>query len=460
MKINVIAALTMIGALWLQPLNAENSKENVIPIVGNTYINTAKSNGAHQGNRVSTFRGERRNRGAYIDNNSGLVLKDAANLSATSYIYVRKGETPDIWIDANGTGKLKVVVGNKKKTFTLSTNGSAIAKQDGATSNKTAGQLHFGKVKIKKDGYLRLDFQSVGTGNDIHVENIVMKGTNEAPIFLKREYNTYFGLRGPSCHLNYSPSYNGEAEWAIISVCVPHEYDKEGSYYMALGFDGGYFGFQNNSKDRRQVLFSVWNAGEGNDDPNAVHKAQQTTVVAKGEGVTARDFGGEGSGKQSFRLVNWQADSTYTFLLNARKVKEGYTDFSAWFYDSGAKQWLYLSTLRRPNTHTLLRGLHSFLENFDPDQGNKTRKAYYFNGWVKPVNGDWLPITKARLTNDDTGNRGQRLDFMGATDGDRFFLMNGGYFDRPREINRRLEITDHGMQKPQLRLQDFSVPEK
>lgn len=457
MKIKEIVALALMSALWVLPLWADNHKETVIPIVGNTYINAP----AGQNNPDGAAKGHRgrhdRNHGAFIDNKSGLWLKDATDMCATSYIYVRKGEQPDIWLDARGKGQLQITVGKKSKKFNVSNVEGSKADGNGGNTEKEGRLLHFGKVKTKADGYLRIELQSVGSDNDICVENIVMKNMEEAPIFLKREYNTYFGLRGPSCHLNYSPSYKGEAEWAILSVKVPKEFDKEGSYYMALGFNGGYFGMQNNGRGRRQVLFSVWNAGEENDDPDAVHKAQQTIVVSKGEGVTAQNFGGEGSGKQSFRQVNWVADSTYTFLLNARKVKEGYTDFSAWFYDSVNRQWLYMSTLRRPNTNTLLKGLHSFLENFDPRQGDKTRKAYYFNGWVKPQNADWQPITKAYLTNDDTGNRGQRLDFSGAAEGGCFYLMNGGYFNRPWEIDRHLQINGHGMQKPQIRLQDFTV---
>lgn len=431
MNFKGIVALAMLGAVCLLPLSAENKKEVVIPVVGNTYVNVPLRD-----------RGEN---DTHIDGKTGLCLRDGKDQVATSYIYVCKNEQPDIWIDVKGKGKLQMCVGKKKKTFTV--------------GEKANGRLYFGKVKTKVDGYLRLYFQAKGEGNNIQVENIVMNGLAKEPIFLKRSYNTYFGLRGPSCHLNYNPSYKGEADWALISVCVPREFDKEGSYYMALGFDGGYFGFQNNGRGYRQVLFSVWNSGETNDDPNAVHRAQQTIVVNKGEGVTARNFGGEGSGKQSFVQVNWQPDSVYTFLLNARKVKEGYTDFSGWFYDSVADRWLYLSTLRRPNTNNLLRGLHSFLENFDPNQGDKTRKAYYFNGWVKPVGGDWLPITKAYLTNDDTGNRGKRLDFYGSTEGERFYLTNGGYFDRPENIERRLEIDGHGMKKPQIDLQQFTVSE-
>ena len=76
---------------------------------------------------------------------------------------------------------------------------------------------------------------------------------------------------------------------------------------------------------------------------------------------------------------------------------------SAWFYDTIGAKWIFLATLRRPNCTDLICGLHSFLENFNPEQGDKTRKAYYSNVWIKPKNDNWKPVVEARLTNDLTG---------------------------------------------------------
>lgn len=413
---------------------AQQSSEYVVPVVGNTYV-------SYNGGENATQTGHRMGVNIGLMEKRGLTLNDNTNEVGTSYIYVCKDERPDIYIDVQGKGKLHVTSGDLNQTFNIDA--------------QSAHPLHLGEILTSADGYLRICFRSVGQGNDILVKNIIIRNTASPPIFLKADFNTYFGLRGPSCHLNYSPSFKGEAEWALISVCVPKAYDQEGSYYMALGFNGGYFGFQNNRKGYRQVLFSVWNAGEDNDDPNAVHHSRQTQVIDKGEGVTARDFGGEGSGKQSFLKLDWLPDSTYTFLLHARRAGYDATDFSAWFYDCVSRRWLYISTLRRPNTRTLLTGLHSFLENFDPRQGDKTRKAYYFDGWAKPAGADWIPLSRAYLTNDDTGNRGQRLDFLGSAEGDRFFLMNGGYFNRPLRIEHNLLLSGQSAAKPAIDLNDF-----
>ena len=295
---------------------------------------------------------------------------------------------------------------------------------------------------------MRVQYRLLQSAAAVSMQSLVVDNVEESPVFLKEGTNTYFGLRGPSCHLNYFlPRRGAEVDWATISVTVPEESDQRGSYYMALGFSGGYFGFQNNSQDRRNVLFSVWNT-QDSDDPKAVADNHKVQVISHGEGVTAQDFGHEGSGKQSFINVGWQAGHTYQFLLHASRVDSSTVDYSAWMYDSVKEAWIYLSTLRRPNTKVLLTGLHSFLENFDPLQGNKTRKAYYHNGWAHRTDGEWVPMRRAFLTSDSTGNSGRRLDFNGGVEEGMFFLTNGGYFDRSQEIERALSVDEETVGEP------------
>ncbi|MBR3733105.1 MAG: DUF3472 domain-containing protein, partial [Bacteroidaceae bacterium] len=99
--------------------------------------------------------------------------------------------------------------------------------------------------------------------------------------------------------------------------------------------------------------------------------------------------------------------------------------------------------------------LHSFLENFDPRQGDKTRKAYYHDVWVRATDGEWKPVRMAYLTSDDTGNKGKRLDVMGGAEGNRFFLTNGGYFDRPEKITRELMVENIDTIPPSIDLNQF-----
>ena len=393
-----------------------------VPLYNNTYIN-----GHHNESNANI-------------NKDGLTFNEQTDNSATTYVYFTEKQRPQISLVAKGHGTVLVSVYGKEKKININ------------SSEFKAYKLI--NLKPVKDGYVSFTYNLISQSEKITIKSLSVTDT-EKPIFLNEEFNNHFGLRGPSCHLAYDIDYGqNEVEWAMIDVCVPADYDKISSYYMALGFSGGYFGFQNNSAKRRQVLFSVWNSVD-DDNPNNVSQEHRTQVIARGEGVTAQDFGHEGSGKQTFISVDWQPGKTYKFLLNAQKSSSSTTDFSAWFYDSVNDKWIFMATLRRPDTKIKIKGLHSFLENFSPRQGDKTRKAYYFNAWYKPVGKDWQYISKAKLTNDITGSKGIRLDFNGGTENDKFFLTNGGYFDRPLKIERNLKLSSQTPQKPNIDLNKF-----
>ncbi|MGN1236710.1 MAG: DUF3472 domain-containing protein [Bacteroidaceae bacterium] len=393
-----------------------------VPLYNNTYINGPRNNSKTNINK------------------EGLTFNENTDKSATTYVYFTGDQRPRISLVAKGRGTVLVSVYGKEKKIAINSNDYKAYKLI--------------DLKPVKDGYVSFTYKLISQSENISIKSLSVSDKKK-PIFLSEDFNNHFGLRGPSCHLAYDIDYRqDEIEWAVIDVCVPAEYDKIGSYYMALGFSGGYFGFQNNSPTHRQVLFSVWNSVD-DDNPDNVGEQHRTKVIAHGQGVTAQDFGHEGSGKQTFISVDWQPGKTYKFLRNAQKSSPTTTDYSAWFYDSVNDNWIFMATLRRPDTKTRIVGLHSFLENFSPRQGDKTRKAYYFNAWYKPVGKDWQYISKAKLTNDLTGSKGIRLDFNGGTETDKFFLTNGGYFDRPLEIERNLKLNSQIAQKPNLDLNKF-----
>lgn len=49
-----------------------------------------------------------------------------------------------------------------------------------------------------------------------------------------------------------------EIDYFYSELRVPKGLDTEGSYFMANGFNVGYFGMQVNSPTERRFLFSVW----------------------------------------------------------------------------------------------------------------------------------------------------------------------------------------------------------
>jgi Domain of unknown function (DUF3472) len=73
-----------------------------------------------------------------------------------------------------------------------------------------------------------------------------------------------------------------------------------------------------------------------------------------------------------------------------------------------------------------MRGLHSFSENFVGDNGHLVRKALFANQWIQLATGQWIELTQAGFSHDETG-KADRLDrFMGVEDG-QFFLSHGGF---------------------------------
>jgi len=289
-------------------------------------------------------------------------------------------------------------------------------------------------IFIKDTGY-----QSIRViGPDI--QHITLKGTAvEGAAYVPNDEGNFFywGRRGPSVHLNYQlpegahgePHEGMHAEWFYNEVLVPTGQDVQGSYFMADGFSQGYFGMQVNSLTERHILFSVWSPFN-TDNPAAIPDSQKIILVAKGEGVHAGEFGHEGSGGQSYLNYPWKAGNTYRFLIHARPLEHNYTEFTAWFFAPEEGKWRLIACFRRPQTHTWLTGLHSFLENFDPEQGDKTRYVLFDHQWVREEGGKWIALHKAHFTGDNTARKGYRMDYAGGLKGNTFYLQNCGFFSR------------------------------
>ena len=254
----------------------------------------------------------------------------------------------------------------------------------------------------------------------------------------------YWGRRGPSVHLNYPIDNNLDVEYFYNELTVPKGQDRIGSYFMADGFSVGYFGMQVNSPTERRILFSVWSPYT-TDDPKAIPDSLRIVLIKKGPDVHAGTFGQEGAGGQSYLVYPWIAGNTYRFLLKAEPERSepgkaapeanSHTRFTAWFYAPEQHQWRLIACWDRPTTHSWLTRLHSFLENFEPEQGDEDRRCYYGNQWICDSAGHWTPLTRARFTGDNTARLGYRLDYSGGLHDTTFFLRNGGFFPQPTPLD-------------------------
>jgi hypothetical protein len=238
----------------------------------------------------------------------------------------------------------------------------------------------------------------------------------------------HWGRRGPSVHLSYLVPEKINAEWYYNEVTVPVGQDIIGSYYMANGFGEGYFGMQANSEKERRILFSVWSPFE-TDNPKSIPESHKIKMLKKGENVTTGEFGNEGSGGQSYLRYNWKAGNTYKFLLHGAPQNDNTTIYTAYFYAPEIGKWQLIASFSRPQTNTYLKRFHSFLENFIPEQGDKSRKVLFNNQWYCDEKGNWFEIDSARFTTDNTGKKGYRMDYSGGLDKDSFYLKDGGFFN-------------------------------
>ena len=293
-----------------------------------------------------------------------------------------------------------------------------------------------GTFTIPHTGYHSLDIQGLekSASTFAHITDVLIGGeaTQGKAYFVKDDF--YFGRRGPSVHLSFQmPDAVNEIVYFYNEITIPEGEDVVGSYFMANGFAEGYFGIQVNSSSERRILFSVWSPYKTN-NPREIPEDQRIRLLKKGEQVHAGKFGGEGSGGQSYRKYMWKAATTYRFLLKGEPVENNATDFTAYFFAPEIGKWELIASFRRPKTHTTLKRLHSFLENFIPATGQYRRKGLYGNQWICDTNGHWTELVTARFTADATARKEYRLDYAGGVEGDRFFMENCGFFDERSEI--------------------------
>lgn len=318
-----------------------------------------------------------------------------------------------------GTSQLKVTIGSKD--FTLKASG------------KDPHLVKIGKAKLDS-GYTRVEIHGIKKEGAVFAALKSLEIASKTPglelSYVKDNIDNrfYWGRRGPSVHLNYVLPEGAEVEYFYNELTVPVGQDPIGSYFMANGFGEGYFGMQVNGPEERRLLFSVWSPYR-TDKPGEIPESDRIVLLAKGEGVHAGEFGNEGSGGQSYLKYPWKAGVAYRFLLKGTPDGKGNTVFSAWFNDPEEAKWLLIASFRRPKTDHYLTRLHSFLENFIDTNGYLGRKCQYANAWCIEKNGRWFPLTKARFTGDDIARRGYRLDYAGGTEGNHFYLQNGGFFN-------------------------------
>lgn len=232
-----------------------------------------------------------------------------------------------------------------------------------------------------------------------------------------------------SVHLGY-PAPEGDLFYneMVVEQSVP------GSYFMACGWNTGYFGIQQlRGTNDTVVIFSVWDPTAG-DDPGAVKTEDRVELLHEGPGVRIKRFGGEGTGGQCMAPFVWRIGQTNRFLLRG-EVQEKKTAYTAWVFRHDTQAWWKLATFRTRTGGSRLKGYYSFVEDFRRDQKSalEIRRARFGHGWVRGVGGDWVPLTQARFT--ASGAEWEAKETIDAGFGDGwYYLATGGATKQSREL--------------------------
>ena len=232
-----------------------------------------------------------------------------------------------------------------------------------------------------------------------------------------------------------------------------------GSYFMAAGWNTGYFGVQQlGSPTNKVVLFSVWDPTKG-DNANAVKLEDRVELLHEGEGVRIRRFGGEGTGGQCMAPFAWKIGETNRFLVRG-EVQDQKTAYTAWVWRNDKKDWLKLATFRTRTGGLPLSGLYSFVEDFRRDTKSATerRRARFGNGWVQNVAGEWIALSKAQFTASSAEWEAKETIDAGRAD-DWFFLATGGETKTTTALRSTLALPDSPLRtKPVLNLGELATP--
>ncbi len=325
------------------------------------------------------------------------------------------------------------------------------------------------KCDFKKAGYNKYDLEILS-------DNTQLQSINKWQFDLEEQAEPYspWRLMSPSVHLlNYSSTDpeapEGEAyDWAYEEVMIPRgESPVKCTYVMSLGVLAGYMGIQVlDTDDERTVLFSQWDDGDTDIDPNLPDHLR-STAVDTGEGIKAGRFGAEGTGVQSYKKGGafWEYDkyvqfithcrndiSEYQTVENGRKVTKQMRNMivSAWWNAQDGKGWQYISTLRVANRNSFIKSWYSFVEDFVDFNGQELRTGYFRNAYARSrgENAKWYHQNKVRFGhNDGEDHIGARKDYwqdIDPNDPTAWKMTTGGFANQAHEGNSELVLrTDH-----------------
>ncbi len=328
--------------------------------------------------------------------------------------------------------------------------------------------LFGGVVDFPEDDFYRVEIRSPKWSYIKNIQYFTFQRESTDPVMIPRNFG------GTSAHLFGIRSTDPEApaggayDWGYVECMAPSKYLCQGTYFMTMGPMNAYMGMQTSSPHgdndfNKSVLFSVWDNGNTDDDPNLSLYLQSRVMDGNSQAVHTH-AGGEGSSASVMFKDQpnwWRQDHWVQFLLNTRPetvtvtVKDSKGQDSTFLYDNilmstwykvdTMPEWRYMATIRSSGQSNLLSSWYCFIEPFTSYAGQKLHRVFYRNAMRRAANsGKWYSSNKCDLTNDryerdfhyDFG-RGASQEYPGA-----FFLDMGAYIHQHDSASAMPLVTD------------------
>ena len=235
-------------------------------------------------------------------------------------------------------------------------------------------------------------------------------------------------MQARSVHLFYIPQFL-HPESAMVTMTVKEA--QENSFYMALGWNSGYFGLQD-FNGYRIFIFSVWEPGDPHDYKaleKDVPEESRAKILFAAENVVTERFEHEGTGAKTFGNIAWKENEPVSFRVDSEPENDERMIFTAYIKMNGDKDWYKLasvSTICKEPEYRCVGNVCSFIEDFwrNGESAKLSRSAEFRNIKTRRRGDErWGESHGARFTADPTPS--QNID-AGPTEDGGCFLKTGG----------------------------------
>lgn len=167
-----------------------------------------------------------------------------------------------------------------------------------------------------------------------------------------------------SVHLLWRPA---EKDLREVVGTVTVKESQPNSYFMAIGFDGGYMGIQD-AHGRKVGIFSIWDPGSTGSEASAkaadVALDKRAKVLYSHPDVSVSRFGGEGTGAKTMFAYPWVVGKPVRFRVTAEADGPDRTTFTGYIGEGTNEMKIASISRQRHGEPPTLRSPYSFVEDF------------------------------------------------------------------------------------------------